>query len=87
MEVEVKRKVKVTTLQIHTKVTDMFCACLLDELGVEVGGQEEGYVPGFMPGEHFGDYIILDIDLETGQIKNWVKPTDDQLNQFIGNDN
>jgi hypothetical protein len=30
-----------------------------------------GYVPSFMPGEHYGDYVMLDIDPYTGKILNW----------------
>jgi len=33
--------------------------------------EHDGYVPGFMPGEHYGDYIELDIDVKTGKILNW----------------
>jgi hypothetical protein len=32
-----------------------------------------------MPGKHYGDYVRLDIDLETGRILNWVKPTSDVI--------
>jgi len=28
-----------------------------------------------MPEEHYGDYVELQIDLETGQIMNWKKPS------------
>jgi hypothetical protein len=28
-----------------------------------------------MPDEHFGDYVSLEIDLETGTILNWVRPS------------
>jgi hypothetical protein len=31
----------------------------------------DGYVPSFFPGEHFGDYVMLDIDPYTGKILNW----------------
>ena len=36
-----------------------------------------------MPEQHFGDYIYLDIDIETGQITNWEKPTVEQLQTWI----
>jgi hypothetical protein len=39
--------------------------CILD--------QEDGYVPSFMPGEHYGDYLILDIDIDSGLVTNWKK--------------
>jgi hypothetical protein len=31
--------------------------------------------------EHWGDYVMLDIDIETGQIVNWKKPTQDELDE------
>jgi hypothetical protein len=36
-----------------------------------------------MPGEHFGDYLILDIELATGRILNWTPPSKDQIEDFI----
>lgn len=47
-------------------------------------GEYEGCVPEFFPGEHFGDYIELDIDIDTGQILNWKKPTAKQLRTVFG---
>lgn len=75
-------EVQAKTLRIHCKVVDNFQACILDQDGVEIGGQEDGYVPDFMPEEH-GDYLILNIDLETGQVTNWTKPTAEQIAAFI----
>jgi hypothetical protein len=71
------------TLRIHMKVSDRFEASILDENGKELGGQEDGYVPDFMPEDHYGDYVILNIDLDTGQVTNWKKPTAEQIEQFI----
>lgn len=75
-------EVEAKTLKIHTRVRDEFTASLLDENG-NVLADYEGYVPGFMPGEHFGDYIILDIDIDTGQITNWEVPSRAQIEGFI----
>ena len=33
--------------------------------------EHTGYVPDFMPGQHFGDYVELIIDVDTGIILNW----------------
>jgi len=30
-------------------------------------------VPGFMPGDHYGDYVMLEIDLATGRIVDWAE--------------
>ena len=35
--------------------------------------------------KHYGDYLILDIDLETGQILNWKKPTREDLERYVKN--
>lgn len=41
----------------------------------------------FFPEQHYGDYLIFDIDIETGLIKNWVKPEPGMVRQFIERDN
>jgi hypothetical protein len=85
MELDVKKTVtvKATTLRIHAKCSDMCSAELLDQDGLRIH-ESDGYVPGFMPGEHYGDYVILDIDIETGVIKNWKKPTKAAIQEWIG---
>jgi hypothetical protein len=69
------------TISITAKCSDMFSAILrgTDENDKPVAKEYDGYVPDFMPGEHYGDYVELDIDLATGQILNWRKPTKAQL--------
>ncbi len=64
-----------TTISISAKCSDMFSATLDD------GRTYDGYVPKFFPGEHFGDYVELDIDLATGRILNWVAPTQDAIDK------
>lgn len=85
MEIDMKKTVQVQakTLKIHLKVSDRFCASIHDQDGVELGGQSDGYVPSFMPGDHYGDYVILDIDLDTGMVTNWKKPHKDDIQKFI----
>lgn len=85
MEIGIQKTVQVQakTLCVHLKVCDMFTACIKDQDDQTVFDQEDGYVPGFMPGEHYGDYVILDIDLDTGQITNWKTPTAEQIQEFI----
>jgi hypothetical protein len=84
MELEIEKKVKVQakTLKIHAKCSDMCNSTLLDQDGSEIH-DHDGYVPGFMPGEHYGDYIILDIDIDTGNILNWKKPTKAAIQEWI----
>lgn len=73
MEIEQYKKIKVDAkiLKVHIKISDRFCADLFDAQGELIGSVEDQYVPSFFPGEHFGDYVILDIDINTGQITNW----------------
>ena len=76
-------EVEAKTLKIHLKVCDQFCAELVDQDGQQICIKDDIYVPDFMPGEHYGDYVMLDIDIDSGQVVNWQKPTEDQLNTFI----
>lgn len=54
---------------IHTKVVDQGTYELLSG-SVVVATISEDYVPSCLPGEHHGDYLILDI-AEDGTITNW----------------
>lgn len=64
-------------LKICVKCSDMFSATL-EEDGKETA-EYSGYVPSFFPEEHYGDYVELDIDIDTGMIVNWKKPTKAEL--------
>lgn len=66
------------TLQVSAKCSDLLSANLRDEKGNEIAIYD-GYVPNFFPGQHYGDYVMLDIDLATGRILNWVAPSANQL--------
>jgi hypothetical protein len=84
IKIGVKKTVEVEAkeLQIYTKVCDEFTASLVDQDGKEIVDYE-GYVPNIMPGEHYGDYIILNIDLESEIITNWKKPSVEDIEEFI----
>jgi hypothetical protein len=73
---------KITKIEICAKCSDMFSATLRNEDGSHAGDYY-GYVPKFMPGQHCGDYVMLDIDVETGKILNWKKPTQEQLKALL----
>lgn len=77
-ETEVNAKV----ISFTAKCSDMFAGQLLDDAG-EVIVEHDGYVPRWFPGEHYGDYVELDIDIETGQILNWKKPSAEVLQTWI----
>jgi hypothetical protein len=66
-------------LRICAKCSDMFSAHLVDDDGKAKGENYDGYVPGWMPGLHYGDYVQLDIDVATGEILDWKKPTMEEL--------
>lgn len=84
MEINATKIVKINAkiLSIYMKVCDRFCAQLRDESG-ETLKDYEGYVPDIMPGKHSGDYVILDIDIDTGIIKNWSVPSAKMIEDFI----
>lgn len=88
MEIGIKKEVKVNAkeLRLHCKVSDRFTASLHDQDGEEIFCQEDGYVPGLMPGQHYGDYVIINIDIDTGMITNWKIPTADDVKSFIDGD-
>lgn len=65
-------------LKISAKCSDL-CWAELQEKNGTVVKTHDGYVPDFMPGQHYGDYVELDIDTDTGQILNWKKPTKAQM--------
>lgn len=65
---------KAKIIRINAKCSDMFSADVVDETG-KILKEYNGYVPDFFPGQHYGDYIELDIELETGRILNWKKTT------------
>lgn len=68
-----EKEVDVQRISISAKCSDLCCAQLQDKDGAYVA-EHNGYVPALMPEEHYGDYVILDIDLETGIILNWKRP-------------
>ena len=71
VNVKVVKPIELKTLKISMKVRDSFCCDIVDENNETIVDGYEGYVPGFMPEDHYGDYLYLDIDLETGMITNW----------------
>lgn len=59
-------------INICAKCSDLFAASL-------DGKDYVGYVPDWMPGNHWGDYIELNIDIDTGKIMNWKTPSNKEL--------
>lgn len=71
-------KINVKTIRVYAKTSDLFECKILDQDG-EVIDKYEGYVPDFFPEDHCGDYLILNIDVDTGQITNWQRPTEEDI--------
>lgn len=67
-------------LSICVKCSDSFFAILTQPNTPDI--EYEGYVPDFFPEEHYGDYVKLDIDIDTGLIINWKKPKEKELKQL-----
>lgn len=80
------KKVDIKSMEIFAKVKDMLNAKMYDKEGNEIYEHDE-YVSDFMPGNHFGDYLILNIDIENGNVLNWKKPTEEELFEFMRGDN
>lgn len=59
-----------TILSINVKCSDMYSHVIYGKDG-KVYREYSGYVPSFFPGEHYGDYVLLDICPYTGRIFNW----------------
>jgi len=72
----------IKTLKVCGKTVDNCHIQFLDENNESVG-ERDCYVPDYFPEDHYGDYLELDIDVATGQILNWKKPTQKQLKDSI----
>jgi len=82
-----KEQPKRLTLSITAKCSDMFRASLHNNGHFK--GEYDGYVPAWFPNpnvEHYGDYVELRIDIATGQILNWKRPSDAVLNKVFGSE-
>lgn len=75
-------KGKPTTVHISAKCSDMCITEIMDEKG-NVIAEHDGYVPSFMPDQHWGDYVILEIDIATGKILNWKVDALVEVKKFV----
>ena len=72
------------TIRISAKCSDLMFATLHDETGKQIGSEHDGYVPDWLGKDGYGDYVNLTIDITTGQILNWKRPTNFDLNKTFG---
>lgn len=77
-------KVNAKTMRTMIKVSDDFNAKIIDQDGGTIT-EYHGYVPAFFPEDHDGDYLFLDIDLDTGVITNWTKPSAEVIEMLLDN--
>ena len=75
-----KNSMSPAVVKIVAKCSDLCDTTVVDANGNTIA-YHDGYVPEFMPGEHDGDYVMLDIEIKTGRILNW-KPGSG-LHKFI----
>jgi hypothetical protein len=80
---KVQKEVEAKTIRLHAKVCDSGHYTLLDDEGTTLK-EHDGYVPDFFPEDHYGGYLDLEIDIDTGMITNWKKPSPEQLQKFVG---
>jgi hypothetical protein len=75
-----------TVIDITVKCSDLFLA-FLERANGEMVGNYEGYVPNIMPPDEDGhvdtDHLHLRVDIHTGQILNWKRPTRKQLKKVF----
>lgn len=66
------------TLRISAKCSDLCWTEYTDKNGKKT--ESDGYVPANIGiGGTGGDYVDIDIDMKTGQIKNWKAVSDAQV--------
>ena len=64
-------------LRISAKCSDLCSTIYTDKDGNET--ESNGYVPKGIGIDDYGDYVDIDIDMETGQILNWKPVSDAQV--------
>jgi len=76
MKIGIQKTVEVNakTVKIHVKVSDSGSYELCDQDGEQIAERND-YVPRFFPEEHYGDYLILEIELDSGRVLNWEPPS------------
>jgi len=68
---------------MSAKCSDLCYLELYDDNGKSLGEYSD-YVPDFFPGLHYGDYVMFEIDVDTGKILNWKKPTKKDIRETFG---
>lgn len=81
IDVVMPAKVKVQFVRVHMKIRDEGTYILLDQDKKQIVEIDNCYVPSdIIPGSS-DDYIDIIIDIETGQIVNWKKPSPREIKE------
>ena len=64
-------------LRISAKCSDLCWTEYTDKNGKKT--ESDGYVPSNIGIDEYGDYVVIDIDMQTGQIQNWKPVSDEQV--------
>lgn len=72
---------EIKTVEVMAKVRDSGTYSIKDPQGNELK-EHDGYVPSFFPGND-SDYLDLIIDIDTGLILNWKKPSVEEMTEFF----
>lgn len=83
VNIKVEKEVDIKVVRLSAKIRDEGTYTFLDSEGNKVLSLEESYVPSLFPGDHYGDYLDLEIDIETGQILNWKKIDQKTFQRFM----
>ena len=75
-----EKEVNAKKVYINAKCSDL-CICIIYDSDGNLLKETDGYVPSFMP-DGGGDYVDLEIDVDTGQILNW-RANKENLEDFI----
>ena len=89
MEVDIKipQTVNVKTVKVFAKVCDRGSYTFYSDKGEVVKELDESYVPSCVfPNTGAGDYLDLDIDLDTGKILNWKEIDPKELRELLSDD-
>ena len=80
VKTKVVKTVEIDHIEIMAKVSDRLSIRFYASDGTYLAGHE-GYVPSFLGKDT--DYLKLVINIDTGQILNWQKPSSSQLEEFF----
>lgn len=70
-------------IRIQAKCGDRVSTDIIED--DDYKGNLEGEVPDFFPEPNFGEYVSLQIDVDTGRILNWIPPTKEQWDSLKNN--